>query len=65
MNFYVAQRGCDIEDLPTDQPCPTCSQFPGGREIIFEGVDTLANFCGWIFGGNDKGVTCIAHNFEG
>ena len=45
MNFCVAQRGCDIcMDLPIDQPCPTCSQFPGGREMILEGVDGLANF---------------------
>ena len=66
VNFCVAQRGCDIcMDLPIDQPCPTCSQFPGGREMIFEGVDALANFCGWILGDDNKGVTCIAHNFGG
>ena len=50
-------------DLPIDQPCPTCSQFPG--EMIFEGVDALANFCGWILGDDNKGVTCIAYNFGG
>ena len=66
MNFGVAQRGCDIcMDLPIDQPCPTCSQFPGGTEMIFEGVDALANFCGWILVNDNKGVTCIAHNFGG
>ena len=32
--------------------------------MIFERVDTLANFCDWILGGDNKGVTCIAHNFE-
>ena len=66
VNFCVAQRGCDkCMDLPTDQPCPTCSQFPGGREMKFEGVDALAIFCGWILGDDNKGVTCIAHNFGG
>ena len=33
--------------------------------MIFEGVDALANFCGWILGDGNKGVTCIAHNFGG
>ena len=48
VNFCVAQRGCDIcMDLPIDQPCPTCSQFPGGREMIFEVIDALANFL-WL-----------------
>ena len=66
VNFCVAQRGCDIcMDLPINHPCPTCSQFPGGREMIFEGVDVLANFCGWKLGDDNKGVTCIAHNFGG
>ena len=66
VNFCVAQRGCDIcMDLQIDQPCPTCSQFSGGREMIFEGVDALANFCGWEMGDDNKGVTCIAYNFGG
>ena len=33
--------------------------------MIFEGVDALANFCGWILGDDNKGVTCIANNFGG
>ena len=36
-----------------------CSQFSGGREMIFEGVDALADFCGWILGDDNKGVMCM------
>ena len=33
--------------------------------MIFKGPDTLSNFCGWILSDDNKGVTCIAHNFGG
>ena len=66
VNFCVAQRACDYcMDLPTDEYCPVCSPLPGGREMIFEGDDTLSNFCGWVLVDDNKGGTCIAHNFGG
>ena len=66
VNFCVAQRACDYcIDLPSDEYCPGCSTLPGGREVIFEGSDTLSRFCAWILGDDYKGVTCIAHNFGG
>ena len=66
VNFCVAQRACDYcMDLPSDEYCPACSPLPGGREMIFEGEDTLSNFCGWVLGDDNKGTTCIAHNFGG
>ena len=66
VNFCVAQRACDYcIDLPSDEYCPGCSTLPGGREVIFEGTDTLSRFCAWILGDDNKGVTCIAHNFGG
>ena len=33
--------------------------------MIFKGPDTLSNFCAWILSDDNKGVTCIAHNFGG
>ena len=33
--------------------------------MIFEGEDTLTSFCAWVLGDDNKGVTCIAHNFGG
>ena len=51
-------------DLPIDTFCPTCSTQTGLREFIFEGIDTLPQFCNWILEDENKGVTCIAHNLE-
>ena len=66
VNFCIAQRACDYcIDLPSDEYCPGCSSLPGGREMIFKGPDTLSNFCAWILSDDNKGVTCIAHNFGG
>ena len=66
VNFCVAHKACDdCMDLPIDTFCPTCSTQTGLREFIFEGIDTLPQFCNWILGDENKGVTCIAHNFGG
>ena len=66
VNFCVAHKACDdCMDLPIDTFCPTCSKQTGLREFIFEGIDTLPQFCNWILGDENKGVTCIAHNFGG
>ena len=67
VNFCVAQRACDYcMHLPSDEYFPACSPLPGGREMTFEGDDALSNFCcGWELGDDNKGVTCIAHNFGG
>ena len=64
MNFCVAQKACDdCMYLPIDTFCPTCSTQTGLSEFIFEGKDTLPQFCTWVLGDENKGVTCIAHNF--
>ena len=66
VNFCVAHKACDdCMDLPIDTFCPTCSAQTGLREFIFEGIDTLPQFCNCILGDENKGVTCIAHNFGG
>ena len=66
VNFCVAHKACDdCMDLPIDAFCPSCSTQTGLREFIFEGIDTLPQFCNWILGDENKGVTCIAHNFGG
>ena len=64
VNFCVALKACDdCMDLPIGTICLTCSTQTGLREFIFEGIDTLPQFCNWILGDENKGVTCIAHNF--
>ena len=64
MNFCVAHKACDdCMELHIDTFCPTCSTQTGLREIIFEGIDTRPQFCNWILGNENIGVTCIAHNF--
>ena len=66
VNFFVAHKACDdCMDLPIDTFCPTCSTQTGLREIIFEGIDTLPQFCNWILGDENKGVIYIAQNFGG
>ena len=65
-NYCIAHRACDLcihKDLAFQ--CPTCSAHPGGREICFEGENTLSDFCTWLFSKEHKGVTAIAHNFKG
>ena len=57
VNFCVAHKACDdCMDLPIDTFCPTCSKQTGLREFIFEGIDTLPQFCNWILGDENKGV---------
>ena len=66
MNFCVAHKECDdCMDLPIDTFFPICSTQAGLREFIFEGIDTLPQFCNWILGDTNKGVTCKTHNFGG
>ena len=66
VNFCVAHKACDdCMELPIDTFCLTCLTQTGLREFIFEGIDTLPQFCNWVLGDENKGVTCIAHNFGG
>ena len=60
----ITHKVCDqCVNLPVDQYCNICSQF--GREMIFEGDNTLSDFCSWLFRKENEGVTVIAHNFGG
>ena len=36
-----------------------------GDEWIFEGNDTLENFCTWLFSKEHQGCIVVAHNFQG
>ncbi|MCG8432162.1 MAG: hypothetical protein MJA29_13455, partial [Candidatus Omnitrophica bacterium] len=35
------------------------------REHVFKGEDTVNEFCKWLFSRENKGVTCLCHNFQG
>ena len=57
----ITHKVCDqCVSLPVDRYCNIYSQF--GREMIFEGDNTLSDFCCWLFGKKNEGVTVIAHN---
>ena len=65
-NYCIAHRACDLcIDKPLDFHCNTCSEFEEGREVIFQGKETMSEFCNWLFSKQHKGITAIAHNFKG
>ena len=65
-NYCIAHRACEICILePLDFHCTTCSTFAEGREVVFQGENTLSEFCNWLFSNQHKGITAIAHNFKG
>ena len=65
-NFCVAQRAChDCIRKPLSETCATCDNLPAGRQAIFRGDRTLADFCTWLFQPLHKGATAIAHNAQG
>ena len=65
-NYCIAHRACDLcIDKPLDFHCSTCSEFEEGREVIFQGEETLSKFCNWLFSKQHKGITGIAHNLKG
>ena len=65
-NYCIAHRACDLcIDKPLDFHCSTCSEFEEGREVIFQGEETLSEFCNWLFSKQHKGITAIAHNLKG
>ena len=67
-NYCIAQRACDLHvciDKPLDFHCSTCSEFEEGREVIFQGEETLIEFCKWFFPKQLKRITAIVHNFKG
>ena len=65
-NYCIAHRACDLcIDKPLDFHCSTCSKFEEGREVFFQGEETLSKFCNWLFSKQHKGITAIAHNLKG
>ena len=52
-------------DKPLDFHCSTCIEYEEGMEVIFQGEETLSEFCKWLFSKQHKGITAIAHNFKG
>ena len=47
--------------------CPNlCVVHDEEREVaLFQGKDTVKNFCQWLFTDEHKGCTVVAHNFQG
>ena len=65
-NYCITHRVCDLcIDKPLDFHCSTCSEFEEGREVTFQGKETLSEFCSWLFSKQHKGITAIAHNLKG
>ena len=65
-NYCVAERACDqcICQSVTN-PCSHCDHVDGARQVIFQGPDTLKEFCTWLFSKSHAGATAIAHNSQG
>jgi hypothetical protein len=62
-NLCVAHSVCaSCMSRPIDSPekCPC-----GRHRVYFKGPDTAERFCDWLFDGEKKGTTCIAHNSQG
>ena len=59
-NYCIAHRACDLYK-PLDFHCSTCSKFEEGREVIFQGEETLSEFCNWLSSKQHNGITAIAH----
>ena len=58
VNFCVVHRAYDqCIDLPIVAQCENCNLFPGGRELIFSGEQTLNHFCSWLFNPINHGST--------
>ena len=64
--YCIAHRACDLcIDKPLDFHCSTCIEFEERRKVIFQGEETLSEFCNWLFSKQHKGITGIAHNLKG
>ena len=66
-NYCIAHYACDeCINESLDFHCSTCNtSFSKEREVVFQGVNTLTDFCNWLFSDQHKGITAIAHNFKG
>ena len=53
---------CYIQKYKKDKKCSKSEECEDEES---QGPDTLSNFCAWILSDDNKGVTCIAHNFGG
>ncbi|CAG2245162.1 unnamed protein product [Mytilus edulis] len=63
-NLCVVHRvcsGCLEQNINSSSTCDTC----GKNEIIFSGPNTNAEFCQWLFSGENNGATFLCHNFRG
>lgn len=62
----MAHRVCDTcKCKPLDFVCDCSEVYPGSREHIFSGDETLTEFCAWLFQPMHKGITAVAHNVRG
>ena len=60
-NLCVVHKVCGrcMETPITENTCD-CNR----EQLIFRGESTLTEFCEWLFGGDNKGAICIAHNAQ-
>ena len=61
-NLCVAHKVCNkcMEQPITDPGC-TCDDR---QQVIFRGEDSFADFCMWLFSGQNKDAICLAHNAQ-
>ena len=61
INYAIAQKSCSFcQDKDVAETCEFCHD----KEVIFMGKDVQESFCKWLFGRENNGYTCFAHNFR-
>ena len=63
-NLCIVHKVCSLcmDTMVTDtSECEHC----GKNELIFDGLDTLDEFCRWLFSEDNYKATVICHNFQG
>lgn len=62
-NMCIVHKECTLcmdGELTYTSKCEHC----GKKEIIFEGIDTLREFCQWLFSEENYETTVMCHNFQ-
>ena len=63
-NLCIAYKACTYcmdGDISTQSTCEKC----GRHENTFSGIDTVNDFCKWLFSKENNGATTFCHNFKG
>ena len=61
INCAIAQKSCSFcQHKDLSEYCEFCKE----KEVVFLGENVQEQFCKWLFGRENNGYTCFAHNFR-